>query len=307
MPIYQAIGDRLGEANCIWRLGDVHVSLAEYPQARQRYEEALPIYQAFGARLGAANCIRCLGDVHVRLAEYTQARQRYEVALPIYQAIGDRLGEANCISSLGDVAAALEEYESAYTAYEDAAARYRALGLSSEEANTINRLANAYLAQDLYARAAETYGRAVTLLPNQAMWYRNRASTYIEMKDFAAAAADLASAAELQGDHPYLPLRRGDLALKQGQYDDAAGYYRQFIAQLPNVNGGHFGLGLALLGLGQDAAGLAEVRQALALTYAPQEIKGFTEELEELIVAQPERSGLAAALALVRAWRPARG
>ena len=43
----------------------MHVRLAEYPQARQRYEEALPIYQAIGARLGEANCIRCLGDVHL--------------------------------------------------------------------------------------------------------------------------------------------------------------------------------------------------------------------------------------------------
>ena len=142
-------------------------------------------------------------------------------------------------------------------------------------------------------------------MPDYAMWYRNRANDYINAKDFAAAAADLARAAELQADHPYLALRRGDLALEQGQYEDAVGHYRRFIAQLPNVNGGHFGLGLALLCLGQEVEGLAEVRQALALTYAPREIREFSEELEELIAAQSGRAGLVEALVLVRAWRPA--
>ena len=96
-PIYHEIGDRLGEANCIRSLGDVHLRLAEYPLARQRYAEARPIYHEIGARLGEANCITSLGDVHLQLAEYPLARQRYAEARPIYHEIGARLGEANCI------------------------------------------------------------------------------------------------------------------------------------------------------------------------------------------------------------------
>ena len=160
----------------------------------------------------------------------------------------------------------MEDYNAAYAAFDDAAIRYRDLGLHSDEADCLNRLANAYDAQKLYSQAVEAYGRAIELFPDEAMWYRNRVSTYIEMKDFEAAAADLARAATLQPDHPYLPLRRGDLAFEQGQYAEAAGHYRQFIAGLPSVNGGHFGLGCALLGLGQEEAGLDEIRQALALT-----------------------------------------
>ncbi len=51
----------------------MHLSLAEYDQARARYEEARPIYAAIGARLGEANTIKTLGDVHLSLAEYDQA------------------------------------------------------------------------------------------------------------------------------------------------------------------------------------------------------------------------------------------
>ncbi|MCX6033294.1 MAG: tetratricopeptide repeat protein [Chloroflexi bacterium] len=253
-----------------------------------------------------ANCIKSLGDVHVRLAEYPQARQRYEEAWPIYQAIGNRLGAANCISSLGDVSLAEEDYEAARVAFEEAASRYHELGARNDEASAFSRLADIFSNQQRYREAADVLSRAIELMPDYAMWYRNRANDYINAKDFAAAAADLARAAELQPDHPYLTLRRGDLAFKQGQYDEAAGHYRQGLAALPNPNSGHFGLGLALICLGQETEGLAEARRALALTYAPREIREFAEELEKLIAARPERSGLAEALALVRAWQPAK-
>ncbi len=69
----------------------MHLRLAEYDQARARYEEARPIYAGIGARLGEANTIKALGDVHLRLAEYDQARARYEEAWPVYAGIG---GEA---------------------------------------------------------------------------------------------------------------------------------------------------------------------------------------------------------------------
>src|SRR5690606_35729336 len=55
--------DKVLMVNCIQALGDVHVRLSELPEARARYEEALPIYRAIGARLGEANCIQALGDV----------------------------------------------------------------------------------------------------------------------------------------------------------------------------------------------------------------------------------------------------
>ena len=78
-------GDRQLEANCIQALGDVHRMVAEYGAARERYEEALPLYRAIGARLGEANCIQALGDVHRMVDEYGAARERYEEALGMYE------------------------------------------------------------------------------------------------------------------------------------------------------------------------------------------------------------------------------
>jgi tetratricopeptide (TPR) repeat protein len=301
-PICVAIGNRLGEANCIRRLGDVSLREADYLAARVAYETARPIYSAIGNRVGEANCIRALGDVNLHQADYGTARTAYETARSIYAALGNRLGEASCIQRLGDVASQLEDWSTARSTYWEAITLYHAIGDAWSEANALDSLAQSYTQEKSYEQAIETFGKAIQVYSGEPEWYENRAATYLQLRNFTAAAADLARATALQADHPYLALRRGDLAFKQGAYDAAAGHYRQFIAGLPKVNSGHFGLGLALICLGQAAEGLAEVRQALALTYAPREVKGFSEELAELIAAGPERAGLAEALALVQAW-----
>ena len=68
--------------------------------------------------------------MHLQLAEYPLARQRYAEARPIYHAIGDRLGEAGCLLGLGDVMAQMGERPTAQAAYDQAAALYQAIGLS---------------------------------------------------------------------------------------------------------------------------------------------------------------------------------
>jgi tetratricopeptide (TPR) repeat protein len=126
LPIYHAIGDKLGEANCIFSLGDVHVALSELPKARARYEKALPIYHAIGDKLGEANCIFSLGDVHVSLSELPEAQARYEEALPIYRAIGYKVDETNCIKALGNVHVALSELPEVRAQYKEATRQPRA-------------------------------------------------------------------------------------------------------------------------------------------------------------------------------------
>ncbi|MCP4284700.1 MAG: tetratricopeptide repeat protein, partial [Gammaproteobacteria bacterium] len=122
------------EAHCILALGDVHLRLDEYEQARARYEAARPIYAQIGDRLGEAHCMKALGEVHRMLSEYEQARARYEAARPIYAQIGARLGEANCMKALGDVHRMLSEYEQARARYEAARPIYAQIGARLGEA-----------------------------------------------------------------------------------------------------------------------------------------------------------------------------
>jgi tetratricopeptide (TPR) repeat protein len=140
LPIYQTIGDRLGEANTIQALGDVHQMLDEYEAARGRYEEALPIYQTIGARLGEANTIKALGDVHQRLSEYEAARGRYEEALSVFRIIGSQLGEMICWRGLADLERIDKKWEEADQKYQQALAFYRESGMVNNEGFILQRL-----------------------------------------------------------------------------------------------------------------------------------------------------------------------
>ena len=163
LPVYGEIGDRLGEANTIKALGDVHRMLYEYSEARARYEQALPVYGELGARLGETNTIQALGDVHRMLYEYSEARERYEQALPVYQELGARLGEAYTIQALGDVHRMLYEYSEARARYEQALAVYQELGDRLGEANTIQALGDVHRMLYEYSEARARYEQALAV------------------------------------------------------------------------------------------------------------------------------------------------
>src|SRR4029077_49889 len=94
------------EANCLKSLGDIALELSSFQDARTRFDEALPLYQQMGDPLGQANCILGLTEVALRLSLYVDARIRINEALALYRQVGDPLGEANCFYNLGNIALA---------------------------------------------------------------------------------------------------------------------------------------------------------------------------------------------------------
>jgi tetratricopeptide (TPR) repeat protein len=61
--------------------------LAEYEQARARYEEARPIYAQIGARYGYAATLAYLGLTYRGLEETDKARQHLSEAVALFEEI----------------------------------------------------------------------------------------------------------------------------------------------------------------------------------------------------------------------------
>jgi len=161
LPIYQQLGARTSEANCIRALGDLYYALIEYEQAQARYEEVLPIYRQISNRLGEANCIKSLGNVHRMIGNYNQARVRYEEALTIYRQIGDRLGEANCIWGLGELHRMLDRYNEAQTRYEEALSFFRQIRNRQGEMICLQGLGDLDRQRSQWTAATQKYQQAL--------------------------------------------------------------------------------------------------------------------------------------------------
>ena len=66
----------------------MHLRLAEYQAARERYEEARPIYAQIGHRYSVATTLAYLGLAYQGLGEMERARQSLLEAVRLYEEIG---------------------------------------------------------------------------------------------------------------------------------------------------------------------------------------------------------------------------
>lgn len=163
LSLYRALNEKLGEANCITSLGDLHLSLSELTEARACYEEAIPLYKSLNSKLGKANCIKSLGDVHVKLSELTEARACYEEAIPLFNSINNKIGKASCIKSLGDVHVKLSDLTAAQANYNEALTIYHDINYKSDEAICYGSLGYVYLRLNKVDQAIESYEKAAEI------------------------------------------------------------------------------------------------------------------------------------------------
>ncbi|MFF8233179.1 caspase, EACC1-associated type [Streptomyces caelestis] len=222
LAIYQALGDRLGQAGTRQGLGEVHRMQGRNDEATAAFEEALAIYQALGDRSGQAGATQGLGGIHRMQGRNDEATAAFEEALAIYQALGDRSGQADATQGLGEIHQVQGRYEEATAAFEEALAIYRALGNRSGQAGTMQGLGEIHQVQGRYEEATAAFEEALAI--------------------YQALGDRLGQAGAMQG--------LGEIHQVQGRYEEATAAFEEALA-IYRALGNRSGQAGTMQGLGE--------------------------------------------------------
>ncbi len=104
--IYRRLGDRRGEANTLWALGNTDYFRARPGNGEEQFREALAIFREVGDRTMEAWSLHMVGTALLREGEVAEARENVEHAIRHFYAAGDAAGLTLTFDDLSAVAVA---------------------------------------------------------------------------------------------------------------------------------------------------------------------------------------------------------
>jgi tetratricopeptide (TPR) repeat protein/transcriptional regulator with XRE-family HTH domain len=233
LTVYQHLGDRSGEVDALWGLGEVERFVGECGQAREYYTQALTLARHLGDRRGEVDALLGLGVVEWLVGECGQAREHHTQALTLARHLGDRRGEVDALLGLGVVEWFIGECGQAREYHTQAFTLARHLGYRRGEGFALWGLGEVERLVGEYDQAREYHTQSLTLA--QHLGYR-----------FGEGFA-------LWG--------LGEVERLVGKYDQAREYHTQSLT-LTRRLGYRFVEGLALRGLGDTERLVGEYGQA---------------------------------------------
>jgi tetratricopeptide (TPR) repeat protein len=139
------------------------IGRTRYDEAVESAEQALRIYRELGHRRGEADALYRLGQISYNQGKPADTLATHRLALPIAQEIGDRLAEAQIRHALAQCCELLSDREEARAQNEIAGKLYRELGLPHLEAFVISSLASVAIHDGDLAVGAESGRRGVAI------------------------------------------------------------------------------------------------------------------------------------------------
>lgn len=122
------VGDREGEADCLFRLGNIDSRCFDIDGAVDKYTRAAAIYQVLDKRLGEAMVVVNMGLLFLKFGDYKSALANFSSARPIFAALKDLHGLTVCAINVGMLAYLQGRYSAAWRLANKALALADALG-----------------------------------------------------------------------------------------------------------------------------------------------------------------------------------
>jgi tetratricopeptide (TPR) repeat protein len=162
--LYQAAGDRTGEAFAHVNLSRLAERQRDYPLSLDHGSAALDLFRATDHQLGQALALNLVGWCHAHLDRPGAAVAACRQALALHEHLDDPAGHAAAWDSLGYAQHRLGDHAGAAASYRSAIEGYRGLGDRYEEAATLTNLGDTHDAAGDPEAAGRAWLQALAIL-----------------------------------------------------------------------------------------------------------------------------------------------
>ncbi|MBL1179249.1 MAG: tetratricopeptide repeat protein [Pantanalinema sp. GBBB05] len=233
--------NRFYEGAALGNLGAAYLSQGDYDQAISYSQQQLTIAQTIGDRASEGKALGNLGLAYLYQGDYDQAISYSQQWLTIAQTIGDRASEGKALGNLGLAYLSQGDYDQAISYLQQLLTIAQAIGDRASEGSARGNLGAAYLSQGDYDQAISYLQQQLTI---------------------AQTIGDRASEGKALGN-------LGAAYLSQGDYDQAISYSQQQLT-IARTIGDRASEGKALGNLG--LAYLSQGDYDQAISYSQQQL-----------------------------------
>ncbi len=274
LTLWQAIGDRFGEAQTLNGLGFLSERFGDPRRALDHYQQALQLRQTIKDLHGESETLRNIAAAYSGLSERQKALDYYRQALLISRALGELFGEAMIHNNMSAIYLSLGDYQKSRDSFNQALPLMRAAGDPQGQAQTLIGLgavhnlfgewqkALDYFNQALqHSQAAENPRGIAASFNNLGATYKDLGEWQKSLDHYRQALPFFRAATDRRGEATTLN-NLGTTSSLLGERQKALEYYGQAIAVWRAISD-RFGEAQTLLGIGRAYDELGEKQKAL--------------------------------------------
>jgi CHAT domain-containing protein len=165
--LYREVEARKDEAMVLYELARLHRNLGDTRAALDYFEQSLALRRQLNHPRAVADTCMALGKLYGTMGELTKALELFHQAAQIYRVIADRPNLGTALQNLGTVAFNLGDQRRALAYYEESMSLRSVVGSVKGEGATLTQIGYAHLLLGDYQRARDRYLEALRRLREQ--------------------------------------------------------------------------------------------------------------------------------------------
>ncbi|MHA1742209.1 MAG: tetratricopeptide repeat protein [Candidatus Thorarchaeota archaeon] len=143
--------------------GNIYMSVAEYEEALQAFQESLDLYRQAEEEVGAADALYNLGVALINLECWADAAATCDEAVKLFQKISNDAGSADALYGLALAKLGMGEFDEAMSLFKKAQRAYKALGNEQGVATIVMDMGNAYADREDWVNAEKSFKKALKI------------------------------------------------------------------------------------------------------------------------------------------------